>query len=187
MRPTCSTVDGEVEPKEWEETTMTPRTSGVLFVHSSPKALCPHLEWAVGAVISRAVSFAWSDQPVLPGTLRCAYEWEGPAGTGARIASELRGWEHLRFEVTEHASAGVDAGRWMHTPDLGVFYAPMDCAGSIVVSEDRIAYALEVAAGDASEMTRELRLALGTAWDEELEPFRHASDDTPVVWLHRVG
>ena len=34
---------------------------------------------------------------------------------------------------------------------------------------------------------RELDIALGAAWDEELEPFRHASDDAPVVWLHKVG
>ncbi|MGO1851231.1 DUF3145 family protein, partial [Microbacterium sp.] len=24
-------------------------------------------------------------------------------------------------------------------------------------------------------------------WDDELEPFRHASDDAAVVWLHKVG
>ena len=34
---------------------------------------------------------------------------------------------------------------------------------------------------------RELRLALGQAWDDELEPFRHAHDDTSVIWLHNVG
>lgn len=166
---------------------MNNHTHGVLFVHSSPKALCPHLEWAVGGVLGRAVNFAWADQPVLKGSMRCSFEWQGPAGTGALLASALRGWEHLRFEVTEHASVGADAGRWMHTPDLGVFYAQMDQAGNTVVSEDRIHYALEVAADDAGEVARELRLALGHAWDEELEPFRHAEDTTPVVWLHRVG
>jgi hypothetical protein len=93
----------------------------------------------------------------------------------------------LRFEVTEDASAGTDGGRWMHTPDLGVFYAQMDALGNTVVSEDRIVYALEVASGDSGEINRELRLALGRAWDEELEPFRHAGDATPVVWFHRVG
>jgi hypothetical protein len=93
----------------------------------------------------------------------------------------------LRFEVTEEASAGTDGGRWMHTPDLGVFYAQMDALGNTVVSEDRIVYALEVASGDPGEINRELRLALGRAWDEELEPFRHAGDATPVVWFHRVG
>jgi hypothetical protein len=163
------------------------RTHGVLFVHSSPKALCPHLEWAVGSALGYPVNFSWDSQPVLPGTLRTEYEWEGPVGSGAALASALRGWEHLRFEVTEDASAGIDAGRWMHTPDLGIFYAQMDALGNTVVAEDRIAYALEIAQGDAADITRELRLAMGRAWDEELEAFRHAGDRTPVVWFHRVG
>jgi hypothetical protein len=162
-------------------------TRGVLFVHSSPRALCPHLEWAAGKALGHALNFSWVDQPVLPGTLRAEYEWEGPVGSGAALASALRGWEHLRFEVTEDASPGVDGGRFMHTPDLGVFYSAMDALGNTVVPEDRIVYALEVAAGDPEEISRELRLALGRAWDEELEPFRHAGDQTPVVWLHRVG
>ena len=46
---------------------------------------------------------------------------------------------------------------------------------------------MEIAAGDLVELERELQVALGTAWDDELEPFRHASDDAPVVWLHKVG
>jgi len=162
-------------------------TRGVLFVHSSPRALCPHLEWAVGKALGTAVNFSWTDQPVLRGTQRAEFQWQGPVGSGALLASALRGWEHLRFEVTEDASAGTDGGRWMHTPDLGVFYAQMDALGNTVVAEDRIVYALEVAGGDLEEITRELRLALGRAWDEELEPFRHAGDATPVVWLHRVG
>lgn len=160
---------------------------GVLFVHSSPRALCPHVEWAVGRALGAAVNFSWVDQPVLRGTQRAEFEWVGPIGSGAVLASALRGWEHLRFEVTEEASSGTDGGRWMHTPDLGVFYAQMDALGNTVVAEDRILYALEVAAGDPEEITRELRLALGRAWDEELEPFRHAGDANPVVWLHRVG
>lgn len=164
-----------------------PNTRGVLFVHSSPRALCPHVEWAVGRALGSAVNFSWDDQPVLRGTQRAEFEWSGPVGSGAVLASALRGWEHLRFEVTEEASPGVDGGRWMHTPDLGVFYAQMDSLGNTVVAEDRIVYALEVAGGNSGEITRELRLALGRAWDEELEPFRHAGDSTPVVWFHRVG
>jgi hypothetical protein len=30
-------------------------------------------------------------------------------------------------------------------------------------------------------------LALGQAWDDELESFRHAGQDSAVVWLHKVG
>lgn len=160
---------------------------GVVYIHSAPRALCPHLEWAVGRAIGRAVSFDWSDQPVLGGARRAEMSWTGPVGTGAALASAMRGWEHLRFEVTEDPSPGNDGGRWLHTPDLGIHYAQTDAAGSIVIGEDRIHYAIEIAAGDARELQRELDIALGAAWDEELEPFRHASDDARVVWLHKVG
>ena len=46
-----------------------PTTRGVLFVHSAPSALCPHLEWAVGGVLGAAVSLEWSPQPAQAGSL----------------------------------------------------------------------------------------------------------------------
>lgn len=167
---------------------MTAQTArGVLYVHSSPRALCPHVEWAAGRAIGRAVNFTWEEQPVLKGSQRAEFYWEGAPGTGAAIASALRGWEHLRFEVTEDAGLGSDGARWLHTPDLGIFFAQTDTAGNVVIPEDRIRYAMEVAGTNALELHRELRLALGQAWDDELEPFRYAGDDTAVTWLHHVG
>jgi hypothetical protein len=158
---------------------------GVLYVHSSPRALCPHVEWAAGHAIGRPVNFDWSDQPVLRGAQRADFYWEGAPGTGAAIASKLRGWEHLRFEVTEDPRDGVDGSRWLHTPDLGIFHAQTDAAGNIVVPEDRIRAAMDAAGTSAIELHRELRLALGQAWDDELEPFRHAIGTASVTWLHR--
>lgn len=166
---------------------VTPQSRGVIYIHSAPRVLCPHLEWAVGRTLGRAVNFDWADQPVLPGAQRTEFYWEGPAGTGAALATAVRGWEHLRFEVTEDPSPRSDGGRWMHTPDLGIHYAMTDTAGNVVIGEDRLRYALEIAAGDAFELQRELDVALGSAWDAELDPFRTASDDTRVVWLHKVG
>ncbi|NQX13579.1 DUF3145 domain-containing protein [Microbacteriaceae bacterium VKM Ac-2855] len=162
-------------------------TRGVLFVHSAPRALCPHLEWAAGRALGRAVNFDWIEQPVLRGSQRAEFTWEGPVGTGAMIASALRGWEQLRYEVTEDPALGVDGGRWMHTPELGVFYAQTDSVGNTVVPENRIRDAIESAGADAIALHRELRLALGQAWEDELEPFRYGGDFAPVVWLHRVG
>ena len=78
------------------------------------------------------------------GRARTEFYWEGERGTGAALASALRGWEHLRFEVTEDAGLGTDGGRWMHTPDLGIFFAQTDTAGNIVIPEDRIRYAMEI-------------------------------------------
>ncbi|MWB97764.1 DUF3145 domain-containing protein [Agromyces seonyuensis] len=160
---------------------------GVLFVHSSLAALGPHVEWAVGRVLGEPVNFDWTEQPVLPGTQRAEFYWEGPQGTAARIASSLLGWEQLRFEVSEDPSPGCDGGRWLHTPRLGVFHAHADAAGNLVVPEDRLRAAMESAGGDAIALHAELRAALGQDWDDELEPFRHASDFAPVIWLHQVG
>lgn len=164
-----------------------PIARGVLYVHSAPRALCPHVEWAAGRALERAVNFTWETQPVLKGAQRAEFYWEGPRGSGAKIASSLRGWEHLRFEVTEDAGLGADGGRWMHTPDLGIFFAQTDTVGNMVIPEDRLRYAMDVAGSNTLELHRELRLALGQAWDDELEAFRHAGEATQVTWLHKVG
>ena len=159
---------------------------GVLFVHSAPRALCPHIEWAAGGVLGGPVSLQWTAQPADPGTFRAELSWQGEPGTGARLASALRGWAHLRFEVTEEPGPGFDGGRWSHTPELGIFHSPMDVHGNTVIPEDRVRAAMEHAA-DPERLMRELNLALGQAWDDELEPFRYAGAGAPVRWLHRVG
>lgn len=160
---------------------------GMVYVHSSPRALCPHIEWAAGRAIGCAVNFTWRDQPVMQGSQRADYYWEGPTGTGAAITSSLRGWEQLRFEVTEDPMPGVDGGRWIHTPELGIFHAQTDSVGNTVIAEDRLRAAMDSAGINALELQRELRILLGQAWDDELEPFRQATDFSPVVWLNSVG
>jgi hypothetical protein len=118
--------------------------------------------------------------------MRAETSWVGQVGTGARLTSALRGWANLRYEVTEEASPGNDGGRWSHTPDLGIFHAQTDVHGNVVVPEDRIRAAL-LHAEEPAAMRRQLDLALGQAWDDELEPFRYAGAGAPVRWLHRVG
>jgi hypothetical protein len=161
-------------------------TRGVLFVHSSPRALCPHVEWVATNVVGARVSMDWTEQPAAPGMLRAEFSWQSDQGTGARLASALHGWEHLRYEVTEEPSLGVDGGRWSHTPSLGIFHAVMDVHGNTMVPENRVRDALDCC-GDLMAMRRKLDLALGQAWDDELEPFRYAGAGAPVRWLHQVG
>jgi hypothetical protein len=161
-------------------------TRGVLFVHSAPRALCPHIEWATGSVLGSRVTFDWTPQPASPGLFRAEYSWMGPAGTGARLTSAIRGWTHLRYEVSEEPSLGVDGARWSHTPELGIFHAVTDAHGNVVVPEDRIRAAM-AHLPDVQRVQQDLDLALGQAWDDELEPFRYAGAGAPVRWLHRVG
>lgn len=166
---------------------MTAVSTGVIYVHSAPRALSPHVEWAVSRVLGRGVTFSWKPQPILEGTQRTEYYWQGAPGSGAALASALRGWNHLRYEVTEDPSYGGDGGRWCHTPSLGIFYCQTDAAGNMVVNENILRRALETAGPNDNALSLALEGALGAPWDAELDVFRHASDDAVVSWLHQVG
>ncbi len=156
-------------------------TRGVLYVHSAPSALRPHIEWAVAGVMDVPVRLQWQAQPAEPGTQRCEYFWEGPVGTGGKIVSSLRGWGQLRFELTEDPTEQSDGHRWMSTPRLGVFRGQVGQSGDIVVTEERLRWVLEQ--DDPSAALRDL---LGDPWDAELEVFRWAGEGAPVRWLHRA-
>lgn len=162
-------------------------TRGVVFVHSTPAALCPHIEWALESILGSDVTLDWIDQPLAPGLMRTEFSWVGDAGTGAKLASAMRGWEHVRYEITEEPSPGSDGSRWSHTPSLGLHHTWTSASGDAVVNEDRLRSALVASQGDPEEFRAEMAELLGTAWDQELEPFRYAGDGAPVRWLHRVG
>lgn len=163
-----------------------PATRGVLFVHSAPSALCPHVEWAAAHVLGTTVELAWSAQPAEPGTYRAELSWQAATGTGATLASALRGWERLRFEVTEEPSASSEGARYSYTPELGIFHAVVGVHGDLMIPEDRIkSFRAKAALGEIG-MDEALDGLLGTAWDAALEPFRHAGDGAPVRWLHQV-
>ena len=111
---------------------------GVLYVHSAPPALCPHIEWAVAGIVGAPVGMPWSGQPAAPGALRAELTWQAHPGTAGAIASALAGWNRLRFEVTEDSSPGCDGVRHCYTPDLGLFTAATGANGDIMVSENRL-------------------------------------------------
>ena len=160
---------------------------GVLYVHSAPPALGSHIEWAVARIVGVPVSMPWVSQPASPGSLRAELSWQARPGTAGEIASELAGWNRLRFEVTEDSSPGCDGVRCCYTPDLGTFTATTAANGDIMVGENRLRAAMTLAlqTGVAS-LEDELGRLLGTAWDNELEPFRRAADGAPVRWLSAI-
>lgn len=160
---------------------------GVLQVHSAPPALCPHIEWAVAGIVGTAVSMPWVSQPAAAGSLRAELTWKGKAGTAGAITSALAGWKRLRFEITEEASPGCDAMRYCYTPNLGLFGATTSANGDILIPENKLRAALVMGANGTSVLEKELERLLGTAWDNELEPFRRAGDGAPVRWLNATG
>ena len=170
-------------------------TRGVVYIHAAPPALCPHVEWAIGGVLGMRVELEWTPQPTEPGTFRAELSWQADPGTASKLASALRDWMHLRFEVTEEPSAGAEGERYSSTPTLGLFHATTGVHGDIMVREDRLRAALARAASEATgdgtadpatSVLQEMQALLGKAWDDELEPFRYAGDGAPVRWLHQV-
>ncbi|HEU0192399.1 MAG TPA: DUF3145 domain-containing protein [Mycobacterium sp.] len=160
-------------------------TSGVVYIHASPAAVCPHVEWALTSTLGTRAAPAklnWTPQPAMPAQLRAVINWVGPVGTGARLANALRSWSVLRFEVTEDPSAGVDGQRFSHTPQLGLWHGAMSANGDVVVGEMRLRTMM---AAGADALAAELDSVLGTAWDEALEPYRHGGDGAEVAWLSR--
>ncbi|MPZ26229.1 MAG: DUF3145 family protein [Micromonosporaceae bacterium] len=161
-------------------------TRGVVYVHSTPLAVCPHLEWAVARALTVPVSLQWSVQPVDPGARRAEFGWHGRPGSGAQIAGELKRWPMVRFEVTEEPSPGVDGERFMHVPGRGLFRATIGAAGDIQLGEDQLR-ALMAGGRGPEALAHALDRALGTAWDDELEPYRPAGDGAPATVLTLVG
>ena len=163
-----------------------PATRGILYVHSAPSALCPHIEWAVGGVLGVAVSLDWTPQAAQPGSYRAELSWTGSAGTAAAVASARRGWNHLRFEITEEPTSSSEGTRFSCTPDLGIFHAITGPHGDILIPEDRLKAAVVKSALGDTTINLEIDKLLGKPWDDELETFRHAGDGAPVRWLHQV-
>ena len=159
---------------------------GVIFVHSSPAALCPHVEWALSTVLADRVTLVWTPQPAQPGTLRADLSWRAEPGTALRLAAALKAWSMLKFEITEETAAGSDGERVVHLPGRGIWRTKTAANGDVVLGEDQIRALVEQATS-LEALRHGLAGALGADIDAELEPYRRAADGTPVTWLHQVG
>jgi hypothetical protein len=142
--------------------------AGLVVIHSAPTALRQHIEWGLNSLLGAPQNIFWRDQPLAPGTVRTTLEFRAPLGTAAKIATALKNWHYLRFEVSELGAQGGEIFRC--TPELGIHRATVDHVGTILVSEDVIRKAL--AHFDELDLRENLEKSLGTEWDQVLEPYR---------------
>jgi len=161
--------------------------SGVLIVHSAPQAVLSHVEWAVNGVLGAPQKFRWTDQAAEPGMARCSLYWSGPRGSAARIASNLAGWQDVRFESIEDASRFSAGLHVMHTPSLGLHTVATDEAGAFVLSEHVLDRIIADCGADGRRLAAEIEKALGRPWDHELEQYRRGEEAGQVSWMTRVG
>ena len=106
---------------------------------------------------------------MIAGTYRAEISWHEKSSKSAEIATALRSWHYMRFEVRDESQSGGDFYRF--TPDLGIHRASIDGAGSILINENQITAALEKSF-DEEALRTALESALGTKWEQELEPLR---------------
>jgi hypothetical protein len=142
--------------------------AGLVVIHSAPTALRQHIEWGLNSLLGAPQNIFWRDQPLAPGTVRTTLEFRAPLGTASKIATALKNWHYLRFEVSELGTHGGEIFRC--TPELGIHRATVDAVGTILVSEDVIRKAL--AHFDDIEIRENLERTLGREWEVALEPFR---------------
>jgi hypothetical protein len=55
-----------------------------------------------------------------------------------------------------------------------------------MITEDQVRSVLATARGSEA-IEHALDRLLGSAWDRELEPFRHAGEGAPATWLTQVS
>lgn len=160
-------------------------SQGMVFIHAAPRALLPHLEWAIGRILGGHRGVSW--QHLRDNLFHAELGWTGDEFTGSDLVSELLGWGSALFEITQDPSGLSDGLRWSYTPKLGLFQTQIDSAGNILVNEFQLKLALEESGSNAFELQRRMRLLLGAPWDEELENFRAAGELAPVIWLRSVA
>ena len=143
--------------------------TGFLTIHSAPAALRPHIEWGLQSILGTWVTLDWKPQPKAAGTYRTTVEFRDRAGTAAKVATALKAWHYLRFEVREESEVGGEFFRF--TPDLGIHRSVIDGMGTILVSEHLIMQALG-RGFDEESLREEFERLLGNSWELALEPFR---------------
>jgi hypothetical protein len=142
---------------------------GFLTIHSAPSALRHHIDWAIQGVLGNWIKPSWNPQPLMPGTFRTQLEFRGAQGAAAEIASSLRSWHYLNFEVIEGTETGGELFRF--TPELGIHRAVVDQSGAVLVNENQLS-AILANTFDEDSIREEIAAMLGKSWEQELDRFR---------------
>ena len=145
--------------------------SGDLRIYSAPKALIRHIQWSLNSIFESKVSLDWVAQPLAAGTYACELQWRSRNKCASTIASTLKSWHFIRFEVREFPTVGGEGVLYRCTPELGLHQAVTASTGDVMIHENRLLTILSQ--NKSFETLKEgVESALGTAWDHELECYR---------------
>ncbi|MEI6649456.1 MAG: DUF3145 family protein [Actinomycetes bacterium] len=156
-----------------------PSFSGDLRIYSAPRALVRHINWSLNQIFGSPIDLDWRAQRLAVGSLATEYQWRGEENVASVIASTLKSWHYLRFEVREFPTEGGEGVLYRCTPELGLHQAVTASTGDIMIHENRLITTLN--SHRSYESLREgITAILGTAWDVELERYRLGSEESEI-------
>lgn len=161
-------------------------THGTLTIFTAPRAVLKHIEWGISEALGFPISLQWEVQPLVSGTFQSSLNWRGGMGAGSRIATHLRGWHYLRFELFEPPSHGSDGSLFLFDPELGLYRGDVGPHGDIIVNENQINQILRDHIKE-SDITEKLERIIGRPWDVSFEPFRRGLHESSDVTLGRLS
>ncbi|MBU6144654.1 MAG: DUF3145 family protein [Acidobacteria bacterium] len=155
------------------------QVEATLVIHVCPLAIVDEVSQFLGGA-----DISWHSQPLQLGTVKTEFSFRGSELQAEDMVSGLNRFGSLALDLMVQ---GKERGVWfMLAPVLGVFRAETNQAGEILISEERIRNALDLSAGNHRELSRMLRLAIGQAWDDILEPYRAARYQANLGLINRA-
>jgi hypothetical protein len=145
--------------------------AGDLRIYSAPRALLRHIQWSLNEIFGYPVDLNWEQQHLSPGALATELQWREVKPVASKIASTLKSWHYLRFEVREFSTTGGEGVLYRCTPELGLHQAVTASSGDVMIHENRLMTILENTRSYEA-LRRSVSDSLGIAWDTELEYYR---------------
>ena len=96
-------------------------------------------------------------------------EFRDRQGAAAELASSLRSWHYLNFEVIENTDNGGELFRC--TPELGIHHAVVDQTGAVVLTENQLNAVLKNTF-DEEGIREAIADLFGSSWEFALDRFR---------------
>ena len=147
--------------------------AGRILIYSAPAALTQHIEWAINQHLNQVVKLSWVNQSLSPGCLATELEYQSRLPVAAKIATALKSWHYIRFEIRQINLQTLDATLYRITPDLGLHQASLASNGDVVINENQLNQIINNSYSHKM-LQSNLESALGNQWEIELEPYRLA-------------
>jgi len=75
--------------------------AGRILIYSAPAALQEHITWAIEQGLGQVIKLPWQNQPLNPAAKALQLEYKHHIPIAAKLATALKAWHYIRFEIRE--------------------------------------------------------------------------------------